>query len=214
MASPQTLPNVLVLALSEFTEDMSLDFLKNRVDVTFVTTESEACTNLQSQQFTAILVVDPIIAQAAPSLRRQVTTFARSGGKVILCHFFSSFIRPMDFDRYMQAEWDLPWRFGAYGRTDFYLNPEGVSLCQEPDLQPCYSMKAVSLKSVQPSSRIYQPRETSRIQSHVFPATPIADLSQAAIAFAKVGNGWLGYIGDVNDEADTLTVILAMIGKA
>lgn len=36
--------------------------------------------------------------------------------------------------------------------------------------------------------------------------------TEAAAAFAKVGNGKLGYIGDVNGEKDTTPVVLAMCG--
>ena len=61
MASSKALPTVLVLALDPLTQNMSLDFLINKADVTFVTTEAEACDYLQSQRFTAILVVDPTI---------------------------------------------------------------------------------------------------------------------------------------------------------
>jgi len=213
MASPQTLPKVLVLALSEFTEDMTLDFLKNKADTTFVTAESEASTYLQSQRFTAVLAVDPVITQKSPNLRRQITTFAKTGRRIILCHFFSSFIRPTEFDRYMQTEWDLPCRFEDYHHMDFYLNQDGVNLCHEPDLPSYYSMKAVSLKLVESPSKIYHPQETSTVQSNVFSATHIGDLSQAAVAFTRIGDGWLSYIGNVNDEGETLTLILAMIGK-
>ena len=216
MASSQTLPKVLVIALDGLTQDVSREFafLKNKADVTFVSIEAEASHYLQSQHFTAVLAVDPTIVQESPNLRRQITTFARTGGKVILCHFFSSLIGPTEFDEYMQTEWNLPWRFGNYARTNFHLNRQGVNLCREPDLPACYSMKAVSLKYIEPASKIYHPRKTSTIQSHVFPPTPIGDLSQAAVAFTRVGDGWLGYIGDVNDEEATLTVIMAMIGKA
>lgn len=219
MASSQTLPKVLVIALDGLTQDVSREFafLKNKADVTFVSIEAEASHYLQSQHFTAVLAVDPTIVQESPNLRRQITTFARTGGKVILCHFFSSLIGPTEFDEYMQTEWNLPWRFGNYARTNFHLNRQGVNLCRKPGLPARYSMKAVRLKSVEPSSKIYYPPDTACIQPHVLSGDkyrPISESTEAGIAFTRIGDGWLGYIGDVNDEEATLTVVLAMIRKA
>jgi len=201
MASSQALPTVLVLALDERTQNMSLDFLKHKADVTFATTESEASTYLQSQRFTAVLVADPIIVEEVPHLRRQVTTFAKTGGRVILCHYFASFVKFPDFDQYMQTEWDLPWRYGSYSRDDFYLNRQGVNLCREPGMPASYSMKAGRLQFVEPSSKIYYAPES-------------CNPTEAGIAFTRIGDGWLGFIGDVNDDENTLTAVQAMIGKA
>ncbi|RPB19107.1 hypothetical protein L211DRAFT_843012 [Terfezia boudieri ATCC MYA-4762] len=221
MACPQVLPTVLVLALDEMTQNMSIDFLKNNTDVTFVTTESEASTQLQSRRFTAVFVADPIIVEESPNLRRQVTTFAKTGGRVILGHYFSTLVKFADFDKYMETEWDLPWRYGGYGRRDFRLNQQGVNLCREPGLPISYSMKAGTLQFVEPASKIYYPyygepedeeeeeEEEEERQVEVHFISP-----EAGIAFARIGDGWLGYIGDVNNEEDTWKVILAMIGKA
>ncbi|RPB20403.1 hypothetical protein L211DRAFT_829408 [Terfezia boudieri ATCC MYA-4762] len=206
MASSQALPTVLVLALDELTEEMPIDFLKNEVDVTFVTSEVEASEYLQTQRFTAVFVADPIIVAESPNLRRQVTTFAKTGGKVILGYFFSSLVRFPDFDEYMQTEWDLPWRYGNYSREYFQLNPQGVNLCREPGLPTSYSMKAGRINFVEPASKIYYPYYPEG-EEH-------PDSTQAGIAFTRIGDGWLGYIGDVNQEEDTCDVILAMIGKS
>ncbi|KAF8451404.1 hypothetical protein BGX38DRAFT_1183205 [Terfezia claveryi] len=204
MASSRTLPTVLVLALDEMTENMPIDFLRNKADVTFVTTEVEASEYLQTQRFTAVLVADPIIVEESPTLRRQVTTFAKTGGRVILGYFFSSLVRFTDFDKYMQTEWDLPWRYAAYSRDDFQLNRQGVNLCREPGLPTSYSMKAGRINFVEPASKIYYPY----YEGEQHPGS-----TQAGIAFTRIGDGWLGYIGDVNHEENTCNVILAMIGK-
>jgi len=75
-------------------------------------------------------------------------------------------------------------------------------------------MKAVSLKGVEERSKIYRPTEASVTQSHVFAPEYVDDLSQAAVAYQKVGNGWLGYVGDVNSEEGSTAVIVAMCGLA
>ena len=60
---------------------------------------------------------------------------------------------------------------------------------------PCYSQKATKLKYVEAGDALYS-----------------ADAKQTAVAFAKYGKGWVGYVGDVNGEEGSDKVILAMCG--
>lgn len=76
-------------------------------------------------------------------------------------------------------------------------------------LLPSYSQKAVFLKNVNATDSIYAPSSESRTQSHVFQAETV-DQDQAPVAFTKIGSGWLGYIGDVNNEEGSQNVVLAM----
>jgi len=48
-------------------------------------------------------------------------------------------------------------------------------------------------------------------QSNVFSASPV-DQAQTPVAFTKIGDGSLGYIGDVNAEEESDNVVLAMCG--
>ena len=41
---------------------------------------------------------------------------------------------------------------------------------------------------------------------------PIEDKAEAPVVFSKVGEGFLGYTGDVNAEEETTVVVLAMLG--
>jgi len=44
--------------------------------------------------------------------------------------------------------------------------------------------------------------------------TQSSNTSECPVAFAKVGDGWLGYIGDVNAEEESDNVVLGMLGLA
>ena len=74
-----------------------------------------------------------------------------------------------------------------------------------------YSQKAVFLKNVPTAAAVYRPSGFSTTESHVFAAAPV-NTAQTPIVFAKVGEGWLGYVGDVNNEAGSQSVVLAMCG--
>ena len=57
---------------------------------------------------------------------------------------------------------------------------------------------------------MYRPCLDSVTQSRVFPPEPV-DPSETAVALTKIGEGWLGYVGDVNNEQGSQDVILAML---
>ena len=74
-----------------------------------------------------------------------------------------------------------------------------------------YSQKAVFLKNVAKEAAVYLPSGSSRTQSLVFPPAQV-DCEQTPVVFAHIGEGWLGYVGDVNNEAESQAVVLAMCG--
>ncbi|KAK0201257.1 hypothetical protein DFS33DRAFT_1277539 [Desarmillaria ectypa] len=92
------------------------------------------------------------------------------------------------------ATWDLPWDLGSYFRTTVYLNhaENGVPLDGPPE---SYSLKSMMLLNVSP---------TSRVESNLFGPNEIP------CVYGPVGRGWLGYVGDVNNENGSTRVIIVM----
>ena len=74
-------------------------------------------------------------------------------------------------------------------------------------------MRAVHLKNTPADSRVYVPLEQSRTESRVFPPTAV-DQGQTRAAFSKHGSGWIGYIGDVNNEEGSRLLLMALLGKS
>jgi hypothetical protein len=105
----------------------------------------------------------------------------------------------------------LPWTSGDYHRTDFTLVPNS-RLAAVPGLERVFSMKAVHIKNVAPEDVIYTPAEGAQLQSHVFAPMPVDKSSGVGVAFAPFGNGFVGYLGDVNTETGGFKVVLAMSG--
>ena len=60
------------------------------------------------------------------------------------------------------------------------------------------------VSSVDKTAAWYLPTADSVVESAVFGPTPVP--------ITKVGNGWLGYIGEVNSEKETDDVVLGMLG--
>lgn len=164
----------------------------------------------------AIWITDPDIALPAHSaLSQQIIAYVRNGGTAVLGDSFSSMIRPDDFDRWMRRAWGLPWLFGQYERTTVVFQSGTSGRSSESQhwrdgLPAAYSSKCVFLKNVAAGDSWYAAPEGAVSESMVFGSVPVR--AQTSVAFAKVGNGWLGFAGDVNDEEGTGLATLAMMG--
>ncbi|KAI4270763.1 MAG: hypothetical protein LQ337_006488 [Flavoplaca oasis] len=168
-----------------------------------------------TQSFKAVLIVDAGIAWPKNKpLQKQLASYAQQGGTIIFCCLFSNFVRPPNMDS-LWSTFGLLWKYGDYHRTIFYLSQRmknvlgqnrAVRLLKE------YSMKANHLKNVPEESRVYVPLEQSQTQSAVFPPSSV-DKCQTPAALHKYGEGWLGFIGDVNNERGTQVLLMAMLGK-
>ncbi|KAL8746867.1 MAG: hypothetical protein Q9184_007687 [Pyrenodesmia sp. 2 TL-2023] len=107
----------------------------------------------------------------------------------------------------------LPWKYGDYHRTTFYLSQRMKNVIGQDraaSLLREYSMKANHLKKVPERSRVYVPLEQSQTQSAVFPPSSV-DQGQTPAAFHKYGEGWVGFIGDVNNEQGSQALLMAML---
>ncbi|KAI9752206.1 MAG: hypothetical protein M1815_000666 [Lichina confinis] len=145
-------------------------------------------------------------------LRARIVDFAKAGGTVVLGCDFSSLIRPSDFNKFFDKAWKLPWRFGTYYRSDFFAGAALEGKLNDRPIPASYSQKAVAAKGVREEHKVYVPTTESWTQSRVFMSTPVEDLSESPVAFTQIGQGHLGYVGDVNSEVESTAVVLAMFG--
>lgn len=145
---------------------------------------------------TVILAADGAITRHQ-AVREKVLDRLHAGATVILAGQFSSLVNDGQFDRLM-SNLGLPWKRGNYERSNLRLWRNAVgnaALCEK--LPPVYSAKAVFLRNVAPTGAWY---------------TSEHDQGQVAVALARVGQGRLGYVGDVNGEILSNDVVLALCG--
>ncbi|KAI9758434.1 MAG: hypothetical protein M4579_003063 [Chaenotheca gracillima] len=210
-------PQILLLSLQrkDFFDEMYsklLEDLLSKATVQRVSKSTTALKYLSENTPHAILVTDPAITKSKyRDVLTQVISYARRGGRVVIAGHFSSFVLPLDLDRFFRVDWDLEWSKGEYQRTTVHLNRDVPQVSKE-GLALAYSQKAVFLKGVVQSARLYSPSSDSITESHVFAPGPIEDLTETAVVFSAVGDGWLGYMGDVNAEDASQPVVVAMCG--
>jgi hypothetical protein len=147
----------------------------------------------QRQSIPVIWIID-----AAPTRQRKiwdaVINHMLEGATVVLTGFFSTMTNSGEFDRFF-ARLGLPWERGAYHRATIPLNGNAVDQQLARHLPSSCSVKAVYLNNVDSSAVWYADER-----------------DQTAVAFAQVGKGRIGYIGDANLERESQTIALAMSG--
>ncbi|KAJ7115810.1 hypothetical protein C8R44DRAFT_214703 [Mycena epipterygia] len=161
----------------------------------------------------AVLVVDAAITyEENTDVLQQLIRFARAGGIVVCCSNFSNNMDFREADVFF-SQWRLPWDAGSYFRTAIHLNSRSVAGMSSEGLSASYSVKSLSLVHIGPAEHtVYNPSSSSLIESHVFESDMFpVDPAESPCAYAPVGRGYFGYVGDVNSEEDSTRVVLAMV---
>lgn len=138
------------------------------------------------------------------SVLRKLVNFAKRGGSVVLGGAFSSFVRPLDMNSFFEKSWGLTWKSGSYHRETFYRRSSHDLVKRSASLVSSYSMKALHVKDIQSDVAVYSPTEDSHLRTQ--------QISESPVVHTRMGNGYLGYVGDVNYEEVSSKVILAMLG--
>lgn len=227
MAGPTDKPAIMLLSLKrephfDTTYSNLLAHLGTNALIKATNSASAALDHLAANQPAAILITDAALVGGAPrsaafaSVLAQLAGYVRRGGTAVFCCHFASYA-PMDaLDGFFGDAFGLPWRRGEYYRTTFALNAAAArhvgQAQQRRRLAAAYSQKAVHLRDVQSAQAVYLPTAESKLESLVFTAESIEDHEQTPVAWARVGEGWVGYVGDVNAEEESDGVILAMCG--
>jgi ribonuclease HI len=196
-----TSPRILALCLE--CEDLFDDIYRDLVSSITSKTKmdrartSDAALTLLSQEPrpSVILVTDGAITRERKVWER-VIDLMREGATVILAGCFSTMVNEGDFSR-LFARVGLPWKRGSYHRTVVSLHRDVVGGDLARRLPASYSQKALFAQNVEQSAAWYSEGKWS---------------PEAAVVFARVGQGRLGYIGDVNGEKSSNQVVLAMCG--
>jgi hypothetical protein len=216
-------PFLLLISLGGDYSDISWDCghhfyaaVQRRIKVVGVTTGWKALEYMDHPDLIAVFVTDGAIAQRRESyLATKLVEFVKEGGQLVFSGNFSSSISFDKLEVFFSQYWGVEWRMGEYYRTTFELIEDHPLVQLNPSLRRCsakYSMKAVHLKRFTRDTAMYKPTEGARLQSMVFPATPITNVTESPVLHMLIGKGTIGYVGDVNREEGSTAVCLAMLG--
>lgn len=160
----------------------------------------------------AVLLTDAALTRHKhASVWDAVLDYVRAGGIAVCMGQFSSFVRPRKIRPFFERA-GLTWERGSHHRTTVVLDKHNVPRDAWPFLAESYSQQAIFLKNVDNSEAWYRQTRDSMVESPVYPPTPVEDVSYVPVALASVGQGKLGYIGDVNTEQASYAAIFVMCG--
>ncbi|EIW52991.1 uncharacterized protein TRAVEDRAFT_135335, partial [Trametes versicolor FP-101664 SS1] len=191
-----------------------LSALQQKADIRRVTSKPDALRYLSSPSPPhAVLLCDAAITEKEfRDVLDPLVSYVKRGGTAVCMGVFSGWASPDDLTAMFATSWDLPWSFETYGRYDWVVSPYPKGL-DVKGLAKAYNMKAaVHLKNVPREYAVYLPTPASRLESMVHASTPITGdkAKESPAVWARVGDGYLGYIGDVNGEQGTTRLTLEM----
>ncbi|KAG6817046.1 hypothetical protein H0H87_000458 [Tephrocybe sp. NHM501043] len=163
-------------------------------------TSSEALMHLPSPSLKAVFVADAAISKHTNvQILNKLVDFARGGGSVVIGGMFSSFIKPATMATFFSKTWGLKWKSGSYYRTTFTLNKSHELAKSSSSLPASYSMKALQVDGFFANSAVLY-------------RDPLGNPAESPTVQVPFGKGRLSYIGDVNWEESSITVLLTMLG--
>lgn len=210
-------PSVLLLSLEHqvYFDEINAHFLSSlraKTNLLQALNPAKALQYISLPHLAGVLVTDVGIANRKNgNVLAKLVEYTKSGGKVVLGGAFSFFMDKDELETFFRVSWGLPWTVGSCHRTTFSQNPRNDLVSRNPSLPASYSMKALHLGGFKPEMAVYMPTKDSHLESIVFASEPITDLSSAPIVFTTIGRGRLGYVGDINSEDSSTSVILAML---
>ncbi|KAM7193946.1 hypothetical protein V8F20_008216 [Naviculisporaceae sp. PSN 640] len=198
-----TLPGNRVVAICLDDEKMFneihshlISAITSKRNIERATTVDGAIQALGNQSTPPIILIADAAITRRTRVFEEVAACLRKGATVVLCGCFSTSVNQGQFNRSF-AQLGLPWKMGSYHRATTTLRRETVGPELASRLPSSYNQKAMFVKGAERPAMWYTEAPSS---------------TEAAAAFVGVGNGKLGYIGDVNGEKETTSVVLAMCG--
>ena len=213
--------NILIISLEkeDYTDEIYAQFyqaLQKNATLTEVKQPRAVHAKLSTTpRPNAVILSDPALAHTKhQKLLTTLIDYVRAGGTAVAALQFSTHLKPAQ-TRPFFARWGVPWERGAYYRTTTALNPAGVPApLSGAALLPSVSAKALHVKNAPREHAVYLPTAQSHVESHVYAPHPIvgAMAQESPAVWARVGEGYLGYVGDVNGEQGSTRLILEMCG--
>ncbi|KAJ2983612.1 hypothetical protein NUW54_g10615 [Trametes sanguinea] len=177
--------------------------LEARSEVHIAKTRVEALRFLFSTSRPRVVIACDAAVTSAEHLEvhHHLVEYVRAGGTAIYAGALSSMISFYAMESIFKVAWGLPWSKGTYHRETYVRNEREKSI-DHKQLEKSYSMKANCISNVSPEHALYVAQyEVRKLRQGQV---------EAAVAFAPVGKGRLGYVGDVNGEIATTAVVIAM----
>ncbi|KAF2730663.1 Isochorismatase hydrolase [Polyplosphaeria fusca] len=199
------MPNVLVLSFEGFSFSSRQLFpqllpkLLSRAAVHESLTIRDALHYVHSGWPSIILITDAVITlelDESQHLLDTVADYTKHGCTTVWMGFTAETVSHSRLSTIFKENFDLRWRVGDEEKLDTTLAPVEETMLRRTSLVPSFYANALFLSKVPTAQTVYAG------------SSPTSVIAYAA--FARVGLGKLGYIGDMNFGEEAERLILAM----
>ena len=210
-------PHVAILCLEQYqlfsaVYGPHLHILATRLQISEATTLAQARRYLSSTvRPQAIIVADAFTTNPAyRDILFQLVDYAWAGGTVIYAGLVGCFTRPIDLNAAFQHVWGVPWRSSSFYQQAFSLNPSAKCISTDPKhVSHAYTMRARFVSKVELKDALYlEPLNVRRVELET--GEQGQPTYETPAAFAPIGYGYFGFVGDVDGEEGTIKLLLAM----
>ncbi|KAK6351347.1 hypothetical protein TWF718_004511 [Orbilia javanica] len=182
--------------------------IRQTVGLSIARTADEAIEFINTRHPAFILVIDSEFAN--PDYRRlqdEVAFIIEHGAALIMCGEFPRNVDTEKFRTMALNAFNLGWDIGPIHKGNFTLHKtcdvlDGIH--RSEDIQIELQMAAALIGRVEDKSRLYICKDFDQSQNKTF----------AAIAFEKRGQGYFGWVGDINGLGVIHNVIFKFIDRA
>lgn len=183
--------------------------LRSRASVETVKDQTQAVELLADKPLpSAILITDAELTLPEHAhVWEAVLNCVRQGCTAVVAGSFSAFAQ-YDSVKPFFSKAGLSWDPSAYTRATWTVNQAALGSQLAAKLPARYYQKALFLGNVAFSDAWYTADYTS--QPFVVGSSNATNYGESAVAMARVADGKLGYLGDVNSEKENDAIILAM----
>ena len=213
-------PQVLFLILGEEAEfNNTHETLISETTTKYTTTHKsntdDAYNYLLTTKPSAIFVDGGIVFKQNRHLQQLLARYASSGGTIVLSSlFYSNSTEDMMINLVdLFGRFGLCWELGSGHRGAYKLN-EVVKPTFGSDnfatLEKRYSMRCIQLLDTPIFSRVYTPAARPAISDLFSPY----ETGPSPAIFARYGQGFFGFIGDLQNQKGSQSLTLAMIGTS
>ncbi|KAJ6261122.1 hypothetical protein Dda_3787 [Drechslerella dactyloides] len=183
-----------------------LKTLKTRFGACIITDADKATRHLLRYAPTFILAVDYAFANRSNRpLQESVACAVRNGSVLLLCCDFAPGVTPRAFKTMILNVFNLGWEFGHLHKAVYSLHgpcDEIIGVAEMPDVEPEILTTAIPVWDVEVTSRLYIDHMHERSTK---------EKDAAAIAFEKLENGFIGYVGDIRNVPGTQAIIFTFM---
>lgn len=217
---------ILWISLAEnrsmFTEANAplLELLRVQAKVIDIETTDQALSLLTHENpMTAVPIKAIVLSDSAivepknKELLTKLVEYVKSGGILVFACQFSALVKGSKLTAMFTNTWDLPWRSGPRTSNKLVLNTAVIGLdCT--NIPETYTTETHLLSEVLRHQSVYVPISKTSIENTIPSRKLIMPMDLACeksgAAFAAIGRGWLGYIGDVRCSMESSRLVVAM----